>query len=602
MAVLEKSPCDGIVCGMVKKTFLAAFAAVALAADADVAVISKSPRSVTMSNAAVSATFATGDGKLTSLRSEKTGELLGNGGMGYFDLTTMEPEANHGMGGSEFRVVRDEGSLAELSFTKKTEGAELDLHYVLLAGEPGIYVFAIHRHTAAMAPQTVAQKRYVLRADPNLFTYAVVSGGRHGPLPPPSALRSGGILQDATFRLADGRVYTKYDWADFSDTHWGHGLCGKNTGLWMIFGSTEYFSGGPTKQELTVHQTDTTPVELAMFTGEHFLGKTSLQNVEGDWARLYGPVFLYVNGGATPQEMYADAAARAAKLAASWPYAWMENPLYPRDRGAVSGTLKIGGGHSASNATVILAAPEPDWQVQWKEPVFWTHADASGAFTLPRVKPGSYSLYSFVPGVIGEFRRDKTEVKAGATNELGTLDWIPESHGKTVWQIGTPDRMAGEFRHGGETRHYGLLNSYAAEFSNDVNFVIGKSRERDDWNFVQPVFRSPRERKIGTTWNIHFTMTNAPNGKAVISIATAGSDMSPSLGVLVNEKQVATIRLDDDAGIRRSATLAGQYHLYVVSFDAALLREGGNVIALRLTNRGPWGAVMYDCLRLELEE
>ena len=36
---------------------------------------------------------------------------------------------------------------------------------------------------------------------------------------------------------------------------------------------------------------------------------------------------------------------------------------------------------------------------------FWTTADANGHFTIPKVRPGSYTLYSYVPGIFGEYKR-----------------------------------------------------------------------------------------------------------------------------------------------------------------------------------------------------
>lgn len=588
---LENGVRAGIV-APVKTCLISVFLAMAATAAAGGVSISPSRRSVTVSNGVIAAEFSLRDGNLTGLRHAAGGELLGGGGQGYFDMTAMDPQQTINLAGAEFSVVRNEDALAEIAFTRKSPAADLALHYVLRAGEPGLYVFVVHRHTAAMPPLTVAQKRYVLRADPKIFNYAITSQRRHGPMPATAAMRKGEEIMDATYRLADGSIYTKYDWADFFDGHWGHGVCGTNAGLWMLFGSTECFMGGPTKQELMVHQTDTTPVLLAMFTGEHFLGEKGRQRIEGDWARLYGPVFLYVNGGPTAQAMFADAARRARQFAAQWPCDWLRHPLYPLERGAISGRLHVDGA-VASNATVLLAAPEPGWQLQWKRPLFWSHTDAHGAFSLSGAAPGSYTLYIFCPGIWGEFRRDDVVVSAGATNNLGTLAWSPASHGALLWQIGTPDRTAGEFRHGGAPREHRLLALYRSEFPNDVNFVIGRSRERDDWNFAQPA---------GRTWNVLFTLTNAPRGTATLSIAIAGCDHAPTLDVVVNGSTVASLKLDDDGALRRSATLAGRYRLEPVTFAAALLRAGENAISLRLRNRGPWGAVMYDGLRLEAGE
>jgi hypothetical protein len=114
--------------------------------------------------------------------------------------------------------------------------------------------------------------------------------------------------------------------------------------------------------------------------------------------------------------------------------------------------------------------------------------------------------------------------------------------GKPLWQIGTLDRTAKEFRHGDEYRQWGLWMKYPQEFPNDVNFIIGKSRERAD------------------------------------------------------------LRLEFDNAMIR-AGIHGQYTEEDVPFDAALLKLGENKITLE-QHRGGNNLfnVMYDCVRLELDE
>src|SRR5205823_2085824 len=107
---------------------------------------------------------------------------------------------------------------------------------------------------------------------------------------------------------------------------------------------------------------------------------------------------------------------------------------------------------SPAGAWVGLAAPHPDWQKQSNAYQYWVHADSKGAFTIPNVRPGQYTLYAFTKGVMDEFRRDAVTVDAGASHDLGALAWAPVRHGRQLWQIGTPDRSAQEFRHGDNFR------------------------------------------------------------------------------------------------------------------------------------------------------
>ena len=89
-------------------------------------------------------------------------------------------------------------------------------------------------------------------------------------------------------------------------------------------------------------------------------------------------------------------------------------------------------------------------------------------------------------GVLGEFTQTNLVVNAGYTTGLGALRWQPKRHGRTVWEIGVPDRTAREFRHGDHYWQWGLYFKYVEDFPNDVNFIIGQSDWRRDWNYVQP--------------------------------------------------------------------------------------------------------------------
>jgi hypothetical protein len=85
-----------------------------------------------------------------------------------------------------------------------------------------------------------------------------------------------------------------------------------------------------------------------------------------------------------------------------------------------------------------------------------------------------------------------------------------------LWQIGLPDRWAGEFEGGdtllkaGEThRNWDNFLRYHELFPHDVNFIIGQSREKDDWFYFHPAalpedpvarhlrLSAPRNRGVG---------------------------------------------------------------------------------------------------------
>src|SRR5699024_9116857 len=131
-------------------------------------------------------------------------------------------------------------------------------------------------------------------------------------------------------------------------------------GVSLIQASKEYFDGGPTKQELTVH--DYYDGEILLWhehTGHY--GTPGIKPDKG-WEKVYGPFYLYVNEseGSDPeknvQEMWEDSKRRSEKEQEKWPYQWISDPIYAaNDRTDVSGNLEISDGSSSENAWIVLS-------------------------------------------------------------------------------------------------------------------------------------------------------------------------------------------------------------------------------------------------------
>lgn len=65
---------------------------------------------------------------------------------------------------------------------------------------------------------------------------------------------------------------------------------------------------------------------------------------------------------------------------------------------------------------------------------------------LKGVRPGKYSLYAWVPGLVGEYKYNvDVTVSAGSEIKLDDLIFEPPRNGPTLWEIGIPDRTAAEF-------------------------------------------------------------------------------------------------------------------------------------------------------------
>jgi rhamnogalacturonan endolyase len=508
--------------------------------------------------------------------------LLGDG---YGSAYLMGP--GFSMRPSVFKIERQTRELVEISFTHEAaNGYFFELHYALFSGESGIYCFLEQYHHAGSPDGGFGQIRWGLRADSTLYDYHLVRDSIQGRMPQFSEFKK--KIQDWTFQLADSSYYTKYDYADYIEGRHVHGMAGTKSGkgVFVIQASHEYLNGGPTKQFNTVH---TGPFMIMMFQCDHFLldKKKDDGPVSGEWQKLGGPFFLYVNSGKNITEIWADAKRKASEEVAKWPYKWMNHSDYPLQRGSVSGTLLMNG-EPASHAQVILAAPGVDWQAQSHGYIFSTRTDSCGKFIIPNVRPGSYSLYAYTDNVMEEYCKNDVVVTANKTNNLNKLSWTPRQFGSKLWQIGVADRTTRGFKLSDHKRNYGVFNEVPA----NLTFTIGKSKEATDWYYAQT--------KPGN-WDIKFNINRPLGTEYLLTLGLAGSAKNPRLEVWVNDTKVGEYYFGNDHTVYRSSILGGYYQQQKVPFAASLLKQGENTLSLRLPNVKYGGGIMYDAIKLEMK-
>jgi rhamnogalacturonan endolyase len=301
--------------------------------------------------------------------------------------------------------------------------------------------------------------------------------------------------------------------------------------------------------------------------------------------KLFGPWFTYINTGENAA-MIADANKKAKVEEAKWPYKWMNEPLYPVNRTTVSGQLK---GAGAANAMVMLAKPGVDVYKQGGDFIFYRKADASGKFTLPNVRPGSYALHAYATqgSVTAELEKDDVVVSGPKLN-LGTVEWKTPGYSSLLWQIGKADRMSGEYKYGDELRNI----KWIGMVSPDLTYTIGKSKEHEDWYFAQG--------KVGN-WDVSFNAAKAYTGTAHLTVAIAGASGGPHVTISVNGKEIKSLAYQNDAATYRAALRSAVYRLEDISFPAELLTPGANTIRFGMTAVGKNGGLMYDTIKLEVE-
>src|SRR5476651_31955 len=355
--------------------------------------------------------------------------------------------------------------------------------------------------------------------------------------------------------------------------------------------------------------------------------------------------------------LFQDALAQAKVEKARWPYNWVNGVDYPHkdQRGTVTGQFVLNDPQAAStllpNLTVGLAHPDYTssaggfvlrsgngnlitWNHDGNYYQFWTDGTQNGKFTIANVRPGTYTLHAFANGVLGEFAQTEITVVAGKTLNLGKLEWKPIREGKQVWEIGYPSRVADKFFKGDPANYWlwGWPLRYPLLFPNDITYTIGKSDYHKDWFFQQVPHSESTEwentaakdlanqpfgwMKVGTpgqdmwrsishgratTWTIKFNMDKAEHGLATLRVALAGADGNGGLEVGVNGHSVGTIRTVATNALRYN-TNKGVWRQYSQPFDAALLKQGENEMTLTVPAGDLKTGVVYDYLRLELNQ
>ena len=508
-------------------------------------------------------------------------------------------------GKREFKVVSATSEAVDISIHHLPDEKAMDceVHYVVQQGRSGYYFYLVLHKDATQPDTHIGALNYMLRLpDPDPFTHQALHDKLQGP-----NLNGGSFsdeekeeIQDifqATYRQPDGELDAKHEWSEYELLSHVMGAYGPGIGLWAIIPSFESVSAFPNFANLNAaHGTPIIGMDNQYYVHSDI-------DAKGDFEKIYGPYFIYANQGENGAELWTDAKRQAAAEVALWPYPWVTNAGY-HERATVKGRLTITDGSSPAGAWVLLSHPDPDngWQWEHGPYLFFVRAAADGSFVLPNVRPGQYALSIDQAGVWGELRRENVLVADGATVDLGELKFTPESHGKTLWQIGIPDRTSKEFRNGNNFHQWDNLLTYRPSFPHDVDYVVGKSDYRKDWNYIQP------ERVPGETapvpWKIHFTLDKPPSGKSYLTIAIC-STRDTKLDVLLNGNQVAEYdyvysKNDDSAGIRSCPY--GYYSEHVIALEPSQLKAGENVITLVQVRNGNWSNVMYDCIRMETEE
>ena len=586
----------------------------------------------TLSNGIITAVIQKSSGKVSSYLLNGT-QMVDPANPIYYSMdggASYEQPSN-----CVYSVTTQTSDMVDLSFKRtwnSTSGYkhvfDIELHYVLRRGDTGIYAYAILDHPAAYPAASVGEWRIVWKLPRSSTTFnferAYIDDLRHWEMPSYYDYQNASPTGIAEIvKLNTGVMAGKYDGkytysARYSEIGtWGHASNISKKGVWFVLGGHDYFNDGPTHQDLTSSES-----YILMHFGRNHYGGSGTSVAAGEaWRKMYGPFLLYCNATTATTDpgdvLWADAKAQVEAEKAAWPYSWLATSDHPvaSARGAVTGRLLINDplkpSVSGAHAMVGLAAPEEthgNWQQQSKGYQYWVKADSSGNFTIPAVRPGSYTLYAFTDGVVGEFSKTNIAVTSGGTNAQGNITWNIVNPGTSIaWEIGVPDRTAKEFRHGNDYFTPYLWDVYPQDFPNPLVYNVGTSSPATDWNYVHSNYSGSTP---GTTtawnWDVNFNLPAVPRtGDATLTVAFAGAQY-PRVFLYINGETTAFTRLSPTISGGNALLRQGihaKYSYVRIPIPVSRLRQGSNTFRFNFTGDSGFSPnVMYDYLSLHLPD
>ncbi|KAK8127180.1 rhamnogalacturonate lyase C [Apiospora sp. TS-2023a] len=444
----------------------------------------------------------------------------------------------------------------------KPTGQRLEQYWFLRDGETGLHTFSRLAYYNETTPflRNLQEFRTLFRPNTPLWTDLVTDASFHGPAPRPNpaAGGSGGAttVQDATWYLGDRKgdpyveqisdYFTKYTFSAVWRDQLAHGLFADGTqgnaannnatfGAWLVMNTKDTYFGGPVHSDLVVDGI----LYNYMVSNHHGDGTP---NITHGFDRTFGPQYFYFNkgpAGAPMEELLEDALRYASP---GWNAEFYDDiaqhvPNYVPSLGRGSWRAQIRLPEGAKKPLAVLSQNGVDFQDNAEDTTayqYWANVDISnGAVSIDRVKAGTYRLTVYADGIFGDYVQDDIVVTAGKNTDSGEIKWVPESAGRELWRIGTPDKSNGEYRHGDapdpnhplhppEYRNYYGAYDFLDDFPQGVRFQVGQSDEMRDWNYIHwSVFggyanhRRPEQEIVGANgssinnWTIVFDIEDA---------------------------------------------------------------------------------------------
>lgn len=542
---------------------------------------------------------------------------------GYYDFVTSQGFEQ--ISGATFSIKEETADYIDISlFRPYTPGTnvtrcDVDIHYVLKKGDAGLYTYSILKHKSTYPDFDMGSWRQVLWIDNTVTDRICVNDLKTWEMPQPTDTWSPTSIAEI-IKIESGVRAGKYDGKyQFSESlyslkAYGHSTNKNSLGIWAVTGNHEYFSGGPTSQDLN----SAAGIIHVLMNGVHY-NSIGFQVPQGEeWSKIYGPYLIYANQKTTATANWDDAKARADQDAAEWPFSWLTNtPEYPlaAGRGNITGNFSItdpsktdvNGGGAWIGVTKLSPDSGGNWQFEEENYQYWVQTDASGNFIIKNVRPGTYTLFAYKDGTTGEYRQETVVVNTATTTNIGNINWaIPRANGKLIFEIGVPNRTAEEYKFGDFDYCEGFVeNKFATTFTNPIEYNVEDKNWATALSYVHSGYFNTDGTRSLWDWNVNFNLTGTipTTGNAKLTIAYASSDHAQNW-IFINGTRVTPSsgyyppNGGGNAFLRQSNH--AKYGLATFDIPYSKLKTGKNTIKLQMpsTSSGS-NHVMYDYISLE---
>ncbi len=576
--------------------------------------------------------------------------------------------------------TKNGGGYADVKLTSIDSSGRMDAHFSMLRGSPGFYSTATMTHGSGDDAYAGISAWGVVTRVSDPFNWLVADGARNylkkdrtTSVHVLDSPKESSIDVDAVPITAwDNKFIPAIDHNEQKAWGWASvGSGGLNIGAWIMT-NMEFSDGGPLKRDVGVYPGNN--LNNSILTGEVGQGNDGQLAAGEVWTKTMGPWFIYYNNvpaSITDEEqaadaLWADALAQDSAEKGAWPYSWYTDASYTpaAGRGTVTGKIQI---HDSNNPNPIVPGAwvgieqqpqtsEATYDFQkWLKPYqYWTQTDSSGNFTIPDVKAGSnYTLFAFGPGVAGTLQSQELQggsppllynlpattfsvtVGAGATTNVGTVDWTDARVAPTVFELGVPDRKTTEFRHGEDywapeaspangfpTPVWGGEAYFNVDFPSGLTYTVGQSRWSTDWNYVLPSLPDTNGTYQPCTGSINFNLATAPASGAQASlylglagawtyghdiiVSINGTKLGNATGVTAAPNPLTTTEFgftppsgySDNSSVHLSNH--GPFFDERLTFPGTMLHAGTNTLTISNGKTDLQAYVAVDYLRMEL--